>query len=602
MDNSTEGLNLNISPNKQPKKLSTGILIALIAGGVVILALIGVIIFLIVGGGDGGEASTDGDEISVQVSTDNFSLTAPNLVGKMWNEELENQIKPIVILPKNIVYDMESDAPGGQILSQTPAPGTPLFCDENGVCSYVKITVSGKAFSDSYTSIIGKTATEAMDWLWECGVKKEDVFRKYSASTTGVGNGCVSAFTYENGAAVEEGVKIKEGDRFIISINSYPSSVSVPFLGNKSFESAVDLLYESKLNVGEITYKESGFADGTILSQDPPADETAYYGDKVNLTLSKRAGAFKMPDLTGLTREETEELLATYGLELGTVTEVSDREYDHGTVCYQNVVKDAEVYAFTVIDIKLAMGGRADPDVDWDANTIIIHVAEDTFLSAGTLEKLMSDCRDKQVIVSGADFNWVLPKGAEYPEDDARLDMGVLLNSGDLYGDAVDMLRDEGYETGDFAVITRTGEDDLPTGTILSVELGFAFSGFNVSLLSYDEEAGAFVRSDEIYAVTENGAVSLPIEKGKLFAVVLEHSTSYSVKVQYNADEAYCEEGVLTPVIGGDSITLHFGALEGFEITSVSVNGVTLEGVNGVYTIPAVNSDYTVVIETAPIG
>ncbi len=600
MDDRTEGFTPNTFENKPPKKLSTGILVALIAGGVLILVLVGVIIFLAVGGDDGAEVSDDESaEISTDVSTDKFSFSAPDLVGKMWSDELAKEIKPIVIDPKNIAYDAESDAPGGQILSQTPAPGTPLYCDENGICGYVKITVSGKAFSDKYTSLVGKTAEEAMAWLLECGVKKEDVFRKYSASTTGVGNGCVSSLTYENGAAVEEGDKVKEGDRFILSINSYPSSVSVPFLGNKSFESAVELLYENKLNVGEITYKESGFADGTVLSQDPPADETAYYGDKVNLVLSKRAGAFKMPDLAGLTREEAEELLSSYGLELGTVTEVSDREYDHGTVCYQNVEAQTEVYAFTVIDIKLAVGGKADPKVDWDADTILIDVTENSFLSAGTLEKLMSDCRGKQVIVTGANFNWVLPKGAEYPEDDARLDMGVLINSGDLYADAVDILVEDGYETGDFAVIARTGEDDLPEGTILSVELGFAFSGFNVSLLSYDDETGAFVRSEQIYTVTENGGVSLPIEKGKLFAVVLEQGTSYSVKVEYDKEEAYCEEGSLVSVIGGDSITLHFGALEGYAIVSVRVNGVKLEGVNGVYTIPAVNGDYTMVIETA---
>ena len=386
----------------KPKKggffagMSKKMLIALISGAVVAVALIVLIIVLLVGGdGDTVNNESSADDVD-NTSLDAFTLTAPDLVGKIWNDELAESIRPVVILPKNIVYDMESDAPSGQILSQTPSAGEKLFCDENGLCSYVKITVSGKEFSNTYTSIIGKTAEEAMNWLWDCGVRKEDVFRKYSASTTGVGNGCVSAFTYDNGGAVEEGTKIKEGDCFIITINSYTDSVTVPHLGGKSFEEAVELLYNSKLNVGEISYKESGFANGTVLSQAPVADETAYYGDKIDLVLSRKAGSFKMPELLGMTAEEAEGLLTDFGLELGTVTEVSDREYDHGTVCYQNVNAGEEVYAATVIDIKVAKGGRADPEVDWDASTVVIELTHSTVLSAGTLEKLMGDCSDKQ--------------------------------------------------------------------------------------------------------------------------------------------------------------------------------------------------------------
>ena len=578
--------------------MSKGMLIALGAGALVILVLIGVIIALIVGGGDGGETVGESSAVSGEaLSSDAFSLTAPDLVGKMWNDELAESIKPVVILPKNIVYDMESDAPRGQILSQTPEAGTKLFCDENGVCSYVKITVSGKEFSTAYSGIIGKTAEEAMNWLWECGVKKEDVFRKYSASTTGVGNGCVSAFTYENGGAVEEGVTVKEGDRFIITINSYTDSVTVPHLGGKTFEEAVELLYQSKLNIGEITYKESGFADGTVLSQSPASDETAYYGDKIDLVLSQRAGAFKMPELLGMTGEEAEGLLADFGLELGTVTEVSNREYDHGTVCWQNVEPDAEVFAATVIDIKIAKGGRIDPEVDWNADTVIIDLTNNTILSAGSLEKIMRDCSRKQVIATGDRYNWVLPKGAEYPRDDARLELGVDINGGEGYSDAVDILRDMGFDLGSFAVINRKGEDKLPSGTTLSVELGFAFSGYNVKMLTFDDKTGKFTEKEaSVYAVTENGTVTVPVEGEKLFALVMEGGVSYSVKVEYDDGTVYCEEGSLITVQGGDSLTLHFGAKEGYVIDTVTINGVVLEGVNGVYTIPSVNSEHTVVI------
>lgn len=598
MDNSERGIpaEKTLGGNGMNKKL----LIALIAGAVVVLALVIVIIVLLTGGE--GETVTDlSGEESNDLSVESYSLTAPDLVGKTWSEELANSIKPIVILSKNIVYDTESDAPAGEILSQTPSAGEKLYCDENGLCTYVKITVSGKEFTNSYQSLIGKTAEEAMDWLVKCGVKTEDVYRKYSASTTGVGNGCVFAFTYDHGGAVEEGTVVKAGDKFILSINSYTDSVSVPHLGGKSFDTAMELLYQSKLNLGEISYKESGFADGTVLSQSPSADETAYYGDKIDLVLSKKAGSFKMPSLLGLSREDAEALLADYELELGTVEEVSDREYDHGTVCYQNVAEGDEVYAATVIDIKIAKGGKADDSFDWDASTIIIDITENTVLSAGTLEKLTEECADKKAIAIGEGFSWMLPQGAVYPMDDATLELGVLINKGEDYGTYVDKLGDMGYQTGDFALVIPVGDADMPLGTTLTLELGFGFSGYNVTMLVYDKEAGEFTAAEDVYAVTENGSVNVPVEKCVPFALAVSDSTGYSVKVSYTEGEAYCEEGSLVTVNRGDSVTLHFGAEEGFEIVNVSLNGVTLEGVTSVYTIPKVEEDYTLLILTAPV-
>ena len=89
---------------------------------------------------------------------------------------------------------------------------------------------------------------------------------------------------------------------------------------------------------------------------------------------------------------------------------------------------------------------------------------------------------------------------------------------------------------------------------------------------------------------------------GKIFALVTESSISYSVKVSFIEDEAYCEEGTVITVTGGESITLHFGAKEGFEIVIVSLNGVSLEGVTSVYTIPKVEEDCNLVIVTAPVS
>lgn len=578
------------------KGLSKGVLAAIIAGGVVILALIGVVIYLLVSGGD-SSTPTDNSSADSSSAAPLNSLAMPNLVGEMWGPELEQRIKPIVILPENVEYDAESTAPKGQIVAQSIARGETLYCDESGVCSYVKITVSGKAFSDQYTSLIGRTEEDAMAWLLACGIKKQDVFRKYSASTTGVGNGCVSSLTYESGNPVEEGATIKSGDRFVLTVNSYASTVTVPNIGGKSFDTAVDLLYDCKLNVGTVTYKQSALENDTVLEQTPAAGNAAGYGDAVDIVLSRREGAFSMPNLLGLSLEEAEAMLNSYGLKLGLAEEVSNREYNHGEVCYQSVSEGATVYAATVIDIKTALGGMADPNVNWEASTITINLNESTVLSAGTLEKLMGDCAEKQVFAMADRFVWSFPAGSYYPQNDARLDLGVNINGGASYSAAVDALIAQGYNRVDFAVVERTSADPVPNGTTLSVSLGFAFSGYNVKLLKYDSQRQAFVPAAEgAFSVTENGEVSVPVGDATLYALVKEASTGYTVKVEYNAEMAYCTEGAVISVMGGESLTLHFGALEGYSIASVTLNGVQLEGVGGSYTIPQVTGDCTFVI------
>jgi len=578
------------------KGLSKGMLAALISGGVVILALIGLVIYLLVSGGNSNKPADNSSADSSSAAPLN-SLAMPNLVGEMWGPELEQRIRPVVILPENVEYDDASTAPKGQIVSQSIAAGETLYCDESGVCSYVKITVSGKAFSDQYTSLIGRTEEDAMAWLLACGVKKQDVFRKYSASTTNVGNGCVYSLTYENGTPVEEGALIKSGDRFVLSVNSFAGTVTVPNIGGKSFDVAVDLLYDCKLNVGTVTYKQSALENDTVLEQTPAAGNAAGYGDAVDIVLSRREGAFSMPSLLGLSLEEAEAALNSHGLKLGLAEETSNREYNHGEVCYQSVSEGTTVYAATVIDIKTAIGGKADPNVDWEASTITINLNESTVLSAGTLEKLMGDCAEKQVFAMADRFVWSFPAGSYYPQNDARLDLGVNINSGANYSTAVDALVAQGYNRVDFAVVERNAADPVPNGTTLSVSLGFAFSGYNVKLLKYDSQLKTFVPAAEgAFSVTENGEVSVPVGDATLYALVKEASTGYTVKVEYNADMAYCTEGTVITVMGGESLTLHFGALEGYSIASVTLNGVQLEGVSGSYTIPQVTGDCTFVI------
>lgn len=484
------------------------------------LALIAASLSLVsCGGGNGNDASgSESTELGVN------TLTAPDLVGKSWDDALAASIKPIKPI---VIYDNQSTAPKGQITSQHPAAGTTIYVDSDGVCRSMEITVSNRDFSVKYENLIGATADEAFAWLWECGVKKENVFRKYKASTTGVGNGCVSSFTYDDGGEVPEGAVLKDTDKFVMTINSYTDSVSVPALGGKSFEQAVELLFGCKLNVGEISFKESGFPDGTVLSQTPAADVTAYYGDTVDLVLSTLAGEFKMPSLLGLTMEEAEQLLNKCGLKLGTVTEKSDREQTEGTVCGQSVKEGEKVYAATVIDIAVSVGGKADDSVDWEASTITIDISESTHLSAGTVELLAGAHAGKKAFAAAGDkYIWSMPIGTEYPEGDEGLELGLLINSGEGYKNAVSILRGEGYTDDEFLIIERESEQVLPAELSVNVLFGTDTDAASVRLFRLDADGKGFSPvGDGEFAVSESGYTEIPaVGKGVYALVAVENA------------------------------------------------------------------------------
>ncbi len=524
---------------EEPKKsgIKRETFVAAAAGALLLIVLACVFIFVRCGRDGGGESSEQPAESSyaepsedstVSAPSSIGTLTAPDLVGQMWDEELAKRINPI---QPAVIYDNNSTAPKGQITAQHPPAGTTLYCDDDGVCRSVEITVSGREFSTAYTSLVGSEVEDAFLWLEECGIKKENVLRVYKASTTGVGNGCISAFTYDNGGEVAEGTVLKATDKFTMTINSYTDSVTVPPLGGKSFEEAVELLFACRLNVGEISYRESGFADGTVLSQTPAEDVTAYYGDKVDLVLSTLAGGFEMPSLTGLTVEEADAKLAELGLTLGTVKEESTREYPLGTVFGQSVPEKETVYADTVIDVTVAAGGAADESADWGAEAVELDISESTHLSAGTLEAIAALGDRKAYAVCGDSYIWTLPSGAVYPEGDEGLELAVTINGGKGAEAAMKALEDAGYETGSFVLIVRESEQEIPQGVELGVNLGADFSGGSVKLLKYDAESGSFAEvGDEPYPVTENGYASFEISGKGIYAAVLAEGDESSAE------------------------------------------------------------------------
>ncbi len=122
----------------------------------------------------------------------------------------------------------------------------------------------------------------------------------------------------------EAGFKVKQNRVVFLTINSMsPEQVALPKLTDISFRQAQVLVENSGLQVGQIFYQPSEYNDLVLNVQIDSVDifpgKMLNKGTSVNLIIGRTHGNTEtpLPDLTGLTREETRNTLTNAMLNLG---------------------------------------------------------------------------------------------------------------------------------------------------------------------------------------------------------------------------------------------------------------------------------------------
>jgi beta-lactam-binding protein with PASTA domain len=116
-----------------------------------------------------------------------------------------------------------------------------------------------------------------------------------------------------------------------VSSGSHQEVIVVPSLTGVPYEAAVSTLQSTGLVLGTTTRRiTSAYADGTIISQSPPAGRSVYAGSKVNLVIAQAPAArfVTVPNVVGLTLSVAESTLSTMGLR----TSVSYSKFAHAPV------------------------------------------------------------------------------------------------------------------------------------------------------------------------------------------------------------------------------------------------------------------------------
>ncbi|MFJ5780014.1 Stk1 family PASTA domain-containing Ser/Thr kinase [Streptomyces sp. NPDC093094] len=148
--------------------------------------------------------------------------------------------------------------------------------------------------------------------------------------------------------------EVDRGEAIYVVVSTGSPEVEVPDITDKDEGDASRILEDKGFKVRP-RHVESEEEPGTVLEQDPAGGRKVEKGTEITLTVAEAADRSTVPDLTGKTVSEAEELLAEHGLALGSTTEVeADEGLEAGTVIGQSIPYGTEVEPDSSVDIKVA--------------------------------------------------------------------------------------------------------------------------------------------------------------------------------------------------------------------------------------------------------
>ncbi|MFW6090247.1 MAG: Stk1 family PASTA domain-containing Ser/Thr kinase [Actinomycetota bacterium] len=126
---------------------------------------------------------------------------------------------------------------------------------------------------------------------------------------------------------------VDEGTAVTLTVGVGPDMVSVPDVEGATQEEAEQAIEAAGLTVGAVEFEETDDEEeqGTVLSQDPPADEEIEQGGEVNLTVGQAPEEVFVPNVEGDTRDEARDALVDEGFEVEE-QEQSSSEVEEGRV------------------------------------------------------------------------------------------------------------------------------------------------------------------------------------------------------------------------------------------------------------------------------
>lgn len=243
-------------------------------------------------------------------------------------------------------YRFSDSVPEGTVISQSPRPGT------NGAPgTAVDLEVSSGPFALTVPDVRLVSEESALNALADASISDVEVVREFSAEIL---EGFV--IRTEPGA----GELVSRDRTVVLIVSDGPEPFELPNLVGLSVADAQQaalnrgLIFILEDDTEPVTF-ESGLV-GLVAAQDPEGGSEVIVGDEIRVRLGSLIQR-TVPDLTGLTQEEAETLLADLGLKLEIVgdTPVEPDSGLEGLIAAQDEPLDSQVDDGSTIHVRLGI-------------------------------------------------------------------------------------------------------------------------------------------------------------------------------------------------------------------------------------------------------
>ena len=212
--------------------------------------------------------TSDDDEPDATTTT-SARVTVPPVVGLTYDDaSTQLQSKGLTATRQ----DVRSNATQGQVIEADPQGGTSV---ERGSTVALKVSRGTASVPD----VIGATTARATSELESAGFQVQT----REASSSDAPNGTVSQQSPSAGA------DLAVGSNVTITVSTGPAPVNVPNLVGNPEDDAQATLEDAGLALGRVTEQTSDETEGTVLSQNPPPNETVDAGTRVDIVVAAAA-------------------------------------------------------------------------------------------------------------------------------------------------------------------------------------------------------------------------------------------------------------------------------------------------------------------------
>ncbi len=287
-----------------------------------------------------GALVVPGASVDLVVSTGGCPVI-PDVSG-LTQEEAQSQIIAVGLTPAIIAQQCHDTVPAGSVISQSPAPGGSTVSGNT-----VNLVLSTGPCNAVVPDVTGLQEAEAGTALESAGLVVGQVSVQCSDT---VEAGRVISHTPAAGTPVSYGIPVN-------IVVSGGDCLTAPGVTGQPLGDAQSALQDGGFSIGTVAQSCSdSIAEGTVISQNPPAGASVVAGASFNLVISSGPCPVTVPALEGRSEAVAEAILTVGRLTVGAVTTACSDTVALNAVVGQSPPPGTQVLPGTAVNLVLASG------------------------------------------------------------------------------------------------------------------------------------------------------------------------------------------------------------------------------------------------------